>query len=144
MAPPNVTINNILDRVRKVDEAIDPVTIPLHGGKLHPGWEVSEMRGDGCLWINRPRGMRVICSIAREADGKRWLHVSLSRPSTMPRYEDLTYVKRQFLGDDFKAVMVFPEKRYHVNIHQYCLHLFHCLEPGGDSLPEFSLDGASI
>lgn len=137
-------IDILYDRVHRLHEAIDPVTIPLHGGKLHPGWELLEKRCDGGMWINRPRGLSVICSIAREADGKRWLHVSLSRPSAMPRYEDLVYVKRQFLGDDFKAIMVLPAKRHHVNIHQYCLHLFHCLEPGGDSLPEFSLDGVTI
>ena len=32
--------------------------------------------------------------------------------------------------------MVFPERKFHVNIHPFCLHLWCCLD--GDGLPEFS------
>lgn len=144
MSIDRATIVTIPDLYRKAEEAVEPIPIPLHGGKLHNAWEMMEERVDGFSWRNRARGMAVIVSAARYQDGKLWLHISLSRPSSMPRYEDIAYVKRQFLGDDFKAIMVMPEKRYHVNIHPYCLHLYHCLEKGGDSLPEFSLGDGSI
>jgi hypothetical protein len=45
-------------------------------------------------------------------------------------------VKRDFIGDDAKAIMVFPEKKHHVNIHPFCLHLWVCMDD--NPLPEFS------
>jgi len=139
-----VAIAAVPDLVRHEVESVDPIGVPLHGGKLHNAWELSEAREDGYSWINRPRGLVVIVSAARYQDGKLWLHLSVSKSSAMPRYEDLAYVKRQFFGDDFKVIMVLPEKRYHVNIHPNCLHLYHCLDEGGDPLPEFSLGMGTI
>lgn len=70
---------------------------------------------------------------------KKWLHVSFARKSRMPEYDDIRMIKRDFIGEDKKAIMIFPEKDKHVNIHPYCLHLFCCLD--GDELPEFSRIG---
>ncbi len=80
-------------------------------------------------------GLIVIISGAIEDDGKKWIHVSFSRKSRMPEYKDMKLVKNIFL-ENKKAIMVFPEKIYHVNIHPYCLHLWHCID--ADLLPEFS------
>jgi hypothetical protein len=99
------------------------------------GWRVSLRVDDGCRYINRD-GMSVIVSGAREADGKRWLHVSFARPDRLPSYEDLALVKQLFIGDDAYAIQVFPPKDHHVNIHPFCLHLFSCVD--GWPLPEFS------
>lgn len=66
-----------------------------------------------------------------------WLHVSVSQVSRLPTYEELTEVKRRFIGEGRKAVMVFPEADMHVNDHDRCLHLFCCLST--DPLPEFSI-----
>ncbi len=68
-------------------------------------------------------------------DGKEWLHISVSRKSRLPTYEEMTRIKRDFIGDDKKAISVLPEKKYHVNIDKYCLHLFYSAE---NPLPEFS------
>lgn len=69
--------------------------------------------------------------------GKKWLHVSFSRKSRIPSYDDLLRVKKDFIGEDRKAVMVFPDKDHYVNLHPYCLHLYSCID-GDDGLPEFS------
>lgn len=84
-------------------------------------------------------GLVVISSVSYEADGKRWLHVSYSRADRIPNYNDTTAVKKLFIGEDKKAIMIFPDKAHHVNIHKYCLHLFYCID--GDTIPEFSKDG---
>jgi hypothetical protein len=70
---------------------------------------------------------------------KRWIHVSFARKSRMPDYSDIKIIKRDFIGDDKKAIMIFPDEEHYVNIHPYCLHLFCCLD--GDGLPEFSREG---
>ncbi len=78
--------------------------------------------------------LTVIYSIAKELDGKLWIHLSLARPNKYPTYEEIKQVKDIFIGD-VKAIMVFPESKHHVNLHPYCFHLWHCIE--GDSLPDF-------
>jgi hypothetical protein len=86
-----------------------------------------------------PGGLRVIATESEHgdyADESVWLHVSVSRANQLPSYEDLVTVKEIFIGCDAKAIMVFPPRDKHVNIHPNCLHLFSCLT--GDPLPEFS------
>ena len=85
-------------------------------------------------------GRRVVVTVGRQ-DGRRWLHVSMSRAKYIPSYEDLADVKRTFVTESFQAVQVFPRKERHVNIHPYCLHLWACLEPEGDGLPDFGNEG---
>lgn len=87
-------------------------------------------------------GMTINRSISREKDGKLWIHVSFSRRSRIPDYDDITRVKRDFIGDDKKAVMVFPALSEHVNIHPYCLHLWNCVDE--DPLPDFTQGTGSI
>ena len=80
-------------------------------------------------------GLMIIASVGKYEDGLEWLHVSVSRKSRIPSYEDITRVKRDFIGEDRKAITVLPEKKYHVNLHENCLHLFYSED---NPLPEFS------
>jgi len=87
-------------------------------------------------------GLRVIIDCSRKEDDKFWVHVSLSRKSWTPTYDDLRMVKRDFLGDRY-AYQVFPPEETFVNIHNHCLHLWSLAEGDGQVLPEFSgtIDG---
>jgi hypothetical protein len=87
-------------------------------------------------------GLKVIVSVAIEGDGKAWLHVSCSRRDRLPSWEDLKFVKETFIGESNYAYQIFPPKSQYVNIHPYCLHLYHCLEEA--PLPEFSFLGLTI
>lgn len=115
--------------------------IPLTG-KIPPGWRVTGYRVDGIRWQNDKKKMIVIASIAVEQDGKHWVHLSMSHYKRVPTYEELTYLKRHWVGEDRKCVMVFPEKAKHVNINPNVLHLFCCLD--GDPLPDFTQGGSTI
>lgn len=108
----------------------------LNGLRTPPGWREFRYREDGGQWLNDKRKLSVIASIAVEQDGRVWLHLSMAHPSRMPTYEELTYLKRHWAGDERKAIMVLPAKTEHVNIHQNCLHLFVCLDE--DPLPDFT------
>lgn len=66
--------------------------------------------------------------------GKRWLHVSVSRRSRTPTYEDLAQVKAAFVGELLPAYQVFPRATEHRNFHPNCLHLWVPLE--GDPFPD--------
>lgn len=85
-------------------------------------------------------GLLVMASAGIMNDNKEWLHVSFSRKSKMPTYSDLQLVKREFIGNDKKAIMVFPEQENYVNISPHCLHLWYCKD---NPVPEFS-EGGSI
>lgn len=106
---------------------------PLDPG---PSWYPCEPGGFDAIYQHRLSPLKVIISWAPHPDGKRWLHVSVSHPLRLPTYDELCEVKRRFVGADKKAVMVFPAEGKHVNLHRFCLHLWHCLDK--DPLPEFS------
>lgn len=109
---------------------------------LPPDWKLVDTSLDGARFINKTKRMSVIASGNTELDGKRWLHVSLARPDFMPSYEDVKLVKELFIGEENKAIQVFPPKSEHVNIHVHCLHLWHCLD--GDPLPDFTQGGKTL
>lgn len=90
---------------------------------------------NGFAYHSKSKGLMVMASIETEKDGKNWLHVSFSRRNKMPDYNDITFIKKHFVGEDRKAIMVFPSKDEHVNIHPYCLHLWCCMDE--DVLPDF-------
>ena len=108
-----------------------------------PGWTrlpYSPLRGDFCYRYDA-NPMSVICSAKVEADGKRWLHVSVARPSKTPNYADMCRVRDDFLGTERKAIHVFVPPSEHYNYHKHCLHLWSCLD--GDGLPDFrNADGS--
>lgn len=85
------------------------------------------------------RRLMVIVSGHLEADGKRWVHVSFSRPHKLPSWEDIRRVKDTFIGPERLAIQVFPPEAQYVNIHQTCLHLWHCVD--GDPCPDFRHGG---
>lgn len=107
-----------------------------------PGFIIREKKIDGYMYHNKSMGLLVIQSISREEDGRLWIHTSFSRRSRIPTYQDITFIKKNFIGDEQKAVMVFPEKEHYINIHPYCLHLFHCLNR--NPLPNFDHNTRSL
>lgn len=108
--------------------------LPAYRG-LPNGWIKLAQRPDGIFYEYRT-GLRALVSVAREKDGRDWVHLSLSRPNRMPTYEDMCLVKDLFIGENELAIQVFVPKDRHVNLHPNCLHLWHCLD--GDPVPDFS------
>ncbi|TMD08315.1 MAG: hypothetical protein E6J01_04030 [Chloroflexi bacterium] len=125
-------------------------------------WQESKRRTDewvanlGALWgwLEQPvhpmlegqraflhRDGRLVVVNIGQHDGRWWLHVSVSRAKYIPSYEDLSDVKREFVGNRMQAVQVFARVERHVNIHPHCLHLWASLEPEGDGLPDFGKEG---
>lgn len=102
-------------------------------------FETIEKKLDGIAF--KKGNLIVILSKNKKKDNKLWWHLSMSRPNKYIPYEEICYVKDIFFGD-VKALWIFPEKKYYVNIHKYCFHLFYCED--GYIIPEFSLNGISI
>lgn len=88
-------------------------------------------------------GLLVLISCALQDDGKRWLHVSVSRSDTkIPDWQTMSEVKNLFIGAERTALQVMPPKSKHVNIHPGVMHLWYCLD--GDVTPDFTGGGDTI
>lgn len=109
---------------------------------LPPYWREAERRVDGCAYVQSLTGLVVILSANREGDGRRWLHLSVSRRNRLPSWEDLREVKAIFLGPTRKAIQILPPEAEYVNLHPYVLHLWACLD--GDPLPDFTQGSGSL
>lgn len=121
-------------------EAILPRVLPA-GWLRHPqDPRCFDCHGQGAL-----RGLRVLAEASLEEDGRAWLHVSASRASRCPSWEDMDAVKRLFIGDDRVAYQVHPPRSEHFSAPSYLragprvgtvLHLWAPLE-GEPPLPNF-------
>lgn len=79
------------------------------------------------------QGLLVILS-TDEIDGRTWRHLSVSRRSKIPSYDEIVRVRRDFFGESSPAYQVFPARAEHVNVHPNCLHLW--LPVGFDPFPD--------
>lgn len=93
-------------------------------------------RGDtfGCFVIPafnapRKRRLRIIATDGDAgAEDTGWEHVSVSLDSTkaIPTWDEMCYVKNLFWDGSECVVQFHPAKSDHINIHNGCLHLWHC------------------
>jgi hypothetical protein len=91
----------------------------------------------GRVFLHGDGDFKVICSISKQDDGNAWLHVSYSRETRIPNYDDTQRVKHTFIGPNRYAYAVYPPQEFYVNLHRQCLHLWCPLE-GQAVIPEFS------
>ncbi len=91
-------------------------------------WPPGSSHPAASTWLHPIMGLQVLRSIATMEDGSQWIHVSVARRSKMPNWEDLSKVKKDFIGDDLEAYQVMAKASDHVNVHQFCLHLWAPLE----------------
>jgi hypothetical protein len=143
-------------RTYQIGEAVPFQPIPLPDWlpiTLPAGWEELEQplrhlwghidRGYGRVYQKHGGSLRVILSCMRYGDGKAWLHVSISRKNReLPTWPAMCEVKDLFIGPERTALQVHPPRANYVNIHEACLHLWHCLD--GDVTPDFTLGGSTM
>ena len=124
---------------------MDPCLLPAWWpGVLPAGWDEI----DTSPWTGQPdraytraytkRGtLRVIVTCARYDDGKRWVHLSVSRSNKeIPSWLAMGEVKEVFLGPERTAIQVHPPRSQYVNIEEGVLHIFCCTD-GMEFLPDF-------
>lgn len=100
-------------------------------------WHFLQAWGDGHCFVHK-NGLRLIVDCEKKADGRKWVHVSVSRKNFDPSHADMCMVKEAFLGTRY-AYAVYPPREVYVNIHTHCLHLWALAEgDDGRVLPEFS------
>lgn len=67
------------------------------------------------------------------SSGDGWEHVSVSRKSRIPSYEDMTRIKEIFWSDKDCVMQLFVPVRDHINCHPNCLHMWRPIN--GEEIP---------
>lgn len=117
----------------------EPISVVMQA--LPASWRI--VASDPSGRAAQQRSLCVIETLNREADGRRWHHVSVSCPTRIPTYDELQLVRRLFIGEDAECYQVFPPRSRYVNDHPYVLHLWRCLDaPDGAVLPDFRHEGS--
>jgi hypothetical protein len=118
--------------------------LPIRKSLGRKEWDVPRKFGiDGWLierYDGRARAI-ITCSELPGIPGAEgeYLHASISRPTMMPLYSDLTALHKAVWPNGY-AYQVFAPPSEHVNIHNYALHLWG--RPDGSAiLPEFGAMG---
>ena len=92
-----------------------------------PGWKYLGRMPIGEAYQHKATSLTVISSIdtiENENGTSKVLHVSVSRKSRLPSWDDLKRAKNTFIGLDVDAYHVIPKADDHVNLHNYCMHLW--------------------
>lgn len=100
---------------------------PPTAEELPCNWSVKAIGDDGGMYKSRD-GLAVIISCSIERDGNSWVHLSVSRKKSIPTWVDLINVKEIFLGKDTLAIQILPSRSEYINVHEFCLHIYQCLE----------------
>lgn len=125
----------------------DLVTLREEGTEFGPVWILRYLTGN--IHARKPTLDQALAEAFQhyEAAGFQvWHHVSVTvNAQRVPSYEEMAFVKEQFIGAEREAYSVWAPKDRHVSIHDYCLHLWHCLSlaagPKGEVLPNFAVVG---
>lgn len=106
---------------------------------LPPGWRRIPSYFGVAAFEHKTTLLRVLASVQVYHDKNAWLHVSMSHHDRLPTYEEMQKVKDVFVGRNNKAIQVFSPASEHVNVHPYCLHLWHCIT--ANPIPDFRFAG---
>lgn len=60
--------------------------------------------------------------------GEGWEHVSVSREDRPPNWSELERVRKWFWREDETVMQLHVPSKEHVNVHDFCLHLWRPIE----------------
>lgn len=89
-----------------------------------PGWKELPSLPMGRVFRRETSSLTVLSSLDRMSNDSFVLHISVSRKSRLPSWEDLKCVKNVFMGRDVDAFHVIPKASDHVNLHNYTMHIW--------------------
>lgn len=84
----------------------------------------------GCFRIPlRDAVLTVISSGSLHPESPDWEHVSVSTSARCPTWEEMCLVKDLFWMPEELVIQFHAPASKHINIHKYCLHLWHSRAP---------------
>jgi hypothetical protein len=117
------------------------MTTTLLGFPLPNRWRYLRRFGpSGAAYTDTKTGMTIIETISDVSDSDQdWHHLSMAHEDHVPTYDEMKLCKAVFIGDAHTSMQFFPAKSRHVNIHEYCLHLWTPMDH--DITPDFGQEG---
>ena len=103
------------------------------------GWSGDETCG--AFAVPSPIDKQSLLVIASIGGG--WEHVSISRSTRCPNWQEMAYIKELFFRDDEAVVEFHVPKAEHVNDHPYCLHLWRPTDFELPRPPRYMVGGMS-
>lgn len=86
----------------------------------HYGWAGDDTCG--VFYIPSPIDNEPMTVVA--SSGLGWDHVSVSRRNRCPNWPEMDHIKKMFFKDDETAFQLHVPPKDHINVHNYCLHLW--------------------
>lgn len=77
--------------------------------------------------------LKLIATIEPYDNAGHWLHLSVSRQARMPDWGDLVMARDAMGYREWLFVQILAPRSAWLNVHQYCLHLWHRLDT--DTIP---------
>src|SRR5262245_31193901 len=100
---------------RSPPEVLEAVAAEVEA-RRSPGWWLRATAPDGECWDLTQFHLRMIWSLAVEADGRPWLHVSVSHRKRLPNRDEMARVKDWVFGPERYAYEVWPTADRYVNL----------------------------
>ncbi|MGE0362763.1 MAG: hypothetical protein AB7R67_18770 [Vicinamibacterales bacterium] len=112
-------------------------------------WKVHTTRSDGTMFVREmPRASLILSAEWHRPRGggewQLWAHLSMAMPERLPSWAELVEVRDLFLGRDRVALQVLAPVSEHVNIHNFCLHLFSPIGDAAGLLPDFTRGSGTL
>lgn len=100
------------------------IQVPKHMERYRTPHPVTGELGDerNGLFIVKAMGLKMICSV-----GMGWEHLSVSRSSRVPSYDDLVWCKNQFWDPEDCIMQLMVPASEHINVNNNTLHLWRPL-----------------
>lgn len=131
-----------VEAARKALKPLASMKETMMGRPIPQGWTAGKMDETTWWYYSERQDLQVLESVRRvKGDGKRWHHISVSHGNRLPDWGEMSLCKRLFMGHESTALQVLAPVSRWVNIHEYCLHLWRCMD--GEVVPDFStiMDG---
>jgi hypothetical protein len=100
-----------------------PLPFIEYGRILGGKWESPLGAQYGAFTIRNPRNNHILHVISSGALNE-WEHVSVSRKTCCPTWDDMCFVKKAFWLPTETVVQYHPPESDYVNNHENCLHLW--------------------
>ena len=97
-----------------------PVWAEKHRVSL-PGYPRGDRQNGAFLFVDK--GLKVIISA-----GAGWEHVSVSRKSRVPTYDDMAWIAQTFWRRDQTVMQLHVPAADHINVAEHCLHLWRPID----------------
>jgi hypothetical protein len=98
--------------------------------KMHPVLGMGDVHGGYFeVWspLQANKKLRVIAST-----GEGWDHVSVSMQRRIPTWIEMDYIRSLFFEEDEVVMQLHPAREHHINVMEYCLHLWR---PQTEAIP---------